>query len=80
MKTIHEQLTYYKDLVYNAHASLREYYTYEELNNMPIRYLIAEVEYITPKLQEIARRQEQDRLRAEMTGKNPVRMPGQRGR
>lgn len=47
---------------------------------MPIRYLIAEVEYITPKLQEIARRQEQDRLRAEMTGKNPVRMPGQRGR
>ena len=62
-------------MVYNAHTALRDYWAYEDLYNMPIRNVIAEVEFITPKLNEIARRQEQERLKAEMQGKANVVMP-----
>lgn len=46
---------------------------------MPIRNVIAEVEFITPKLNEIAKRQEQERLKAELQGKANIVMPGRRG-
>ena len=69
MKDLKETKKSYKDMVYNAHTALRDYYTYEALYYMPIKNLIEEVEYITPKLNEIARRQQADRIRAEMAGK-----------
>ena len=62
-------------MVYNAHSVLRDYWSYEDLFNMPIRNVIAEVEFITPKLNEIAKRQEQERLKAELQGKANIVMP-----
>lgn len=55
-------------MVYNAHTALREFYPYESLYYMPIKNLMEEVEFITPKLNEIVRRQQADRMKAEMTG------------
>lgn len=63
-------------MVYNAHSALRDYWSYEDLFDMPIRNVIAEVEFITPKLNEIAKRQEQERLKAELQGKANIVMPG----
>lgn len=59
----------YKDLVYNANTMLKEAWTYQELASMPIRDLLDEVHYITPKLKEIARQRESERLKAELAGK-----------
>lgn len=63
-------------MVYNSHTVLRDYWTYEEINQMPLRDVIAEVEYFTPKLKEIARQQEADRLKAELAGKRNMKRPG----
>lgn len=68
MKKIKETAKSYKDMVYNAHTALREFYPYESLYYMPIKNLMEEVEFITPKLNEIMRRQQADRMKAEMTG------------
>jgi len=48
---------------------LRDYYTFEEITGMPIRGLFDEIEKFQPKLKEIARRQENARLQAELEGK-----------
>lgn len=66
----------YQDMVYNAHTVLRDYYTYEEILWMPLRDVMAKVKFFTPKLKEIARYQEGERLKAEMTGTANQRKPG----
>ena len=43
---------------------------------MPIRDVMAEIEYFTPKLRQIARRQEAERLQAELAGKRNMKQPG----
>lgn len=70
----------YKDLVYNSHTVLRDYWSYEEISWMPIRDVLDEVAYFTPKLKEIARQQEADRLKAELAGKQNMVKPGRRGK
>lgn len=59
----------YFDLAYNAYSMLKEFYTYEEITWMPIRGLFDEIDKFHPKLKEIARRQEEARLKAELEGK-----------
>lgn len=48
---------------------LREYYSYEEITWIPIRSLMGKIDEFKPRLQEIAKRQEQERLKAELEGK-----------
>ena len=80
MKAVENAALDYKNMVYNAHSALRDYWSYENIFDMPIRNVIAEVEFITPKLNEIARRQEQERLKAELQGKANIVMPGRGNR
>ena len=66
-------------MVFNAHSVLRDFRYYEDLNNTPLRDIIEEIEYFTPKLNEIARRQEAERLKAELAGKQHMVKPGRKG-
>lgn len=59
----------YRNLIYNAHTMLKDYYTYEDLNAIPIKDLFSLIEYFKPKLQEIYRRQQQSALEMELQGK-----------
>lgn len=70
----------YKDMVYNTHAALKDYWSYEQLGYMPIRDLLDQLEFFTPKLKEIANRQYNERMKAELTGKSNNVQPGMRGR
>ena len=67
-------------MVYNAHSALRDYWTYDEIANMPLRELIAKTEYFTPKLREIMKRQQAEQLNAELSGKKNMKKPGRTGR
>ena len=67
-------------MVYNAHTALKEYWTYEELGNMPLRDLTDELEFFMPKLKEIAERRQAKQLEAELTGQRNGIRPGMRGR
>ena len=69
----------YFDLAYNAHTMLKEYYTYDEITAMPIRNLFAEIDKFSPKLKEIARRQEQERIKAELEGRRKQKIQQRRG-
>ena len=75
----------YFDLAYNAHAMLEKYYTFDEITQMPLKDLFAEIELFKPKLKAIARQQEQARLQAELEGKRQQKLqeirrrPGGRG-
>lgn len=68
----------YRDMVYNAHSILRDYWSYEEIYWMPLKNVIAEIEYFTPKLREIAQRQANQQLEAKLTGKRNMKQPGGR--
>lgn len=57
-------------MVYNAHSLMKDYWSYEALLWMPLRDCIENVEYFMPKMKEIARQQETERLKSELTGKN----------
>lgn len=63
-------------MIYNAHSVLRDYWSYDEIANMPLRDVISETEYFTPKLREIARRQQSEQLQAELAGKRNMKKPG----
>ena len=63
-------------MVFNAHSVLKDYWSYEELSYMPIRDIIDEVNYFTPKLRQIAKQQETTRLQAELAGKQNMKQPG----
>lgn len=79
MDAIQKAAKDYRDLVYNAHTVLKDYYSYEQLNAMPIRDVLENINYFTPKLKEIARQQEADRLKAELAGKQNMIKPGGKG-
>lgn len=66
----------YRDLVYNAHSMLKDYYTYEDISMVPIKDLLALIEYFKPKLRDIANRQARDTLMLEMQGKKNQLKPG----
>jgi len=68
----------YRDMVYNAHTILKDYHSYDDIMSTPLRDIIDDIEYFTPKLKEITRRQEADRLRAEFSGKANMVKPGGR--
>lgn len=70
----------YRDMIYNAHSALRDYWTYDEIANMPLRNVIANIEYFTPKLREIMKRQQAEQLNAELSGKKNMKKPGSTGR
>lgn len=61
---------------YNAHTFLNEYYTFDEIGQMPLKDLVATIEYFKPKMKEIAQRQEAERMKMELAGKKNSRRPG----
>ena len=66
----------YNDLIYNAHTMLKDYYSYQELQWMPLRNLIDKVAEFKPRFQEIARRQQSEMLSQQLFGKQPGPKPG----
>lgn len=56
------------DLAYNVHGASRDYWSYDEITMMPIRALLRWVDILTPKLKEIAKRQEADKMTQDLTG------------
>ena len=48
---------------------LKDYYTFEDISWIPIKDLLALIEYFKPKMREIASRQAKDSLMLEMQGK-----------
>lgn len=61
---------------YNAHTFLNEYYTFDEIGQMPLKDLVATIEYFKPKMKEITQRQEAERMKMELAGKKNSRRPG----
>lgn len=57
---------------------MRDYWSYDDIMSMPIKGLLDQIEYFTPKLKEIARQQEAARLEAELKGKKQMRTRGHR--
>ena len=53
---------------------LKEYYPYDDIKNMPLKNLMQQVKYFTPKFKEIAKRREQERLKMELEGKKKSAM------
>ena len=78
LQSIKKAETEYKDMVYNAHSVMRDYWSYDEILHMPLRNIIEEINYFMPKLKEIAKRQEEERVKAELAGKRNMKQPGGR--
>lgn len=57
-------------MVYNAHQLMKDYYTYDELMEMPLRYFFDELDFFSTKAKEIADQQAKDRLEKEVAGKS----------
>ena len=69
---VKKSLKEWNDLAYNVHSASREYFSYSEITMIPVRNLLRWVDFLTPKLKEIAKRQETDKI------KNALMSPGQR--
>ena len=63
-------------MIYNAHSMLKDYYTYEDINSIPIKDLLSLIDYFKPKMREIANRQAKESLMLEMQGKKGQLKPG----
>ena len=59
---------------------LKEFNTWEELSWFPIKDLMDRINFMQPKFQEIARRQAQERLEAELAQKKSQRIQNNRYR
>lgn len=59
---------------------LKDYNSWEELSWMPIKDLMDRINFFQPKFQEIAKRQAQERLEAELTQKRMNRVQNNRYR
>lgn len=57
------------DLAYNAFNAQKEYRPFDDIMAMPIRALLDWVKYLEPKLKEIQKRQEAERMKQELAGK-----------
>ena len=73
-------MTNYRDLAYNAHAMMKEYFTYDDIQAMSLRDLFSLLEYFKPKIQEIIKQQQSAQLKAELTGKKNTMSPLMRRR
>lgn len=62
----------------NAHQMLSEYFTFEDLNNMPLYQLLEYVNFFMPRMREIARRKQAKQFEAELAGKRNRLGPGGR--
>nr|DAO98248.1 MAG TPA: hypothetical protein [Bacteriophage sp.] len=61
-------------MIYNAHTLMKDFWSYNDLYWMPLRDCIEQVEEFMPRMKEIARQQEAERLKSEFTGqKNGMR-------
>lgn len=60
----------YKDLQYNAYNVLKDHYPdYEYIGMIPLKDLIQEVDFFTPKLKQIADMRAQQAMEKELMGK-----------
>lgn len=71
-----EHIKDYKDLVYNAHMTLKDYYSYEQISCMPMRVILGELDFMRPKIKEIMRAQANATLQAELSGQRHQVRPG----
>ncbi|MCM1230134.1 MAG: hypothetical protein NC489_08375 [Ruminococcus flavefaciens] len=55
-------------MAYNVHSASRDYWSYEEITMMPIRNVLRWVDYITPKMKEVAKRQATDQMKNDLMG------------
>lgn len=58
-----------REMVYNANMLMRDYYSYEQLLEMPLGMLFNEIDFFGKKAAEIAKRQADEKLKAELEGK-----------
>ena len=58
-----------QEMVYNAHAIMRDYFTYEDILEMPLGKLFDQLDFFGKKTAEIAKRQADEKLKAELTGR-----------
>ena len=65
-------------MVYNAHAMMKDYYTYEDIRKIPLKHLLDLIDYFKPKLREIERQQQQNALKMELIGKRDQMKPNGR--
>lgn len=75
-----KQLREYKDLVFNIHQMLREYFSYEDLMWMPLRNLFAQVDEFKPRFKRIAAEREKMQVEQELKGKNKINSGQNRSR
>lgn len=59
---------------------LKEYNSFDELSWMPIKDLMDRYKFFQPKFQEIAKRQQQERIEAELMQKRQAKMTNNRYR
>lgn len=65
----------HKEMIYNAHALMRDYYTYDELMDMPLGHLFDEIDFFAKKAKEIADRQAKDKIENELSGRSGGKRP-----
>ena len=56
--------------------TLKDYYSYEQIMYMPMRAILSELDFMRPKLREIARMQANSAIVGELTGKKNQVRPG----
>lgn len=49
---------------------MKEFYTYDELMEMPLKYLFEEFDFFADRAKEIAERQANEKLESELTGRS----------
>lgn len=67
-KSMQKSLNEWLDLAYNVHGASRDQYTFDEVMMIPIKNLLRWVAYLEPKLKEIKKRQEADKMQEGLTG------------
>lgn len=67
-KSMSKSMNEWLDLAYNVHGASRDYFIFDEILMTPIKNLLRWVSYLEPKLKEIQKRQEADKLKEGLTG------------
>lgn len=55
---------------------MRDYYSYEQLMEMPLGMLFSEIDFFSKKAAEIAKRQADEKLKAELEGRKSSKHSG----
>lgn len=73
MKNLHKSARDHREMCYNAYRLMREYYTYEEICEMPLGVLFDEIDFFSEKAKEIAQQQANDKIERQLGKQPPAR-------